>query len=300
MFGKPNYEYYELHQVERDELHEEWVWVRKESLKDIEGRRPALLFEFKDSRKRVCCETLYADDTYLANRRNPILVGETTDIHLLPLVGEIVDIHLPQASFTVRWDEGKETKSVVVTGKTKFCNGITIESLLTIPKQSLEKKGVPICVHYLKETNKYSEETDRKKKEITAERITAGNELIFMNAWYRRRQLGIENRIGEQILLSIRQPRWTGQAMWWQLRACARHPQITVLMSTVLAVVGTGLGIVGLAAVIKDLAEWNNITLFQGVCVFVGAVGIGIFVMGFRPLYLRAKLSRSDAKKKKK
>jgi hypothetical protein len=58
---------------------------------------------------------------------------------------------------------------------------------------------------------------------------------------------------------------------------------------------------VGLAAVIKDLPEWNNITLFQGVYASIGAVGIGIFVMGFRPLYLRAKLSlsRSDAKKKK-
>jgi hypothetical protein len=154
-------------------------------------------------------------------------------------------------------------------------------------------------VHYLKETNKYSEETDRKKKEITAERITAGNELIFINAWYRL-QLGIpRSRIRQQIPLEVTRPKSSWRAMWWQLRACARHPQIAVLMSTVLAVVGTGLGIVGLAAVIKDLPEWNNITLFQGVYASIGAVGLGIFVMGFRPLYLRAKLSRSDAKKKK-
>jgi hypothetical protein len=274
MFGKRSYEDYELHQMDREELHEEWVWVRKESLKDIEGRRPALLFEFKDNRKRVCCETLYADDTYLANRRNPILVGKIFGF-------------CSKDNFKVLSHGGKRKTSIVVTDDTKFRNGMTEHSL---------KENVPVCVHYSRTMDDNSDGTDEEKYEITANCITPGNELVFMNAWYRRRQLGIENRVRQRIPLSITEPSWTGQAMWWQLRACARHPQIAVLMSTVLAVVGTGLGIVGLAAVIKDLSGWNDITVFRCFWLSIGAVGFFIFVMGFRPLYLRAKLSRSDAK----
>jgi hypothetical protein len=69
---------YELHQVERGELHEEWVWIRSEGMKRMGGRRPALLFSFKSEgetkTKSVCCETLYADDFYLSDRRYPIQV----------------------------------------------------------------------------------------------------------------------------------------------------------------------------------------------------------------------------------
>ena len=134
----PMTDLYEIHQVEREDMNEGWIWVKNEKLREIiENRRPVLLVEDTGSGKRVCCETLYADPTYLANRR----------------------------------------------------------------RQPVTKN--------------------------------AKNNLAFLSAWYRRR-LGIEK---EQIpcvrTLKIRETNrvWT---IWWQLRACARHPQIAVVMSTVL------------------------------------------------------------------
>jgi hypothetical protein len=84
--------------------------------------------------------------------------------------------------------------------------------------------------------------------------------------------------------------------MWWQLRACARHPQIAVVMSTVLAVIGTGLGIVGFAAVLKEIL--NGTPAFEWVWLPIAGLGFIIFVFGFSPLYLRARLSQPDANRK--
>jgi|HubBroStandDraft_6_1064221.scaffolds.fasta_scaffold925656_2 hypothetical protein len=193
---------YKLHQVERGELHEEWIWIRSKGMKPMEGRRSALLFSYKSEgeskSKSVCCETLYADDLYLGERRYPIEVGAA----------------------------------------------------------------------------------DRENR-------------VFMNAWYRH-QLGIEQKqILKLIPLKVRRPRSSFQAMWWQLRACARHPQITVVMSTVLAVIGTGLGIVGFAAVLKEIL--NGTPGFEWAWLPIAGFGFIIFVAGFWPLYLRAKLSLPKA-----
>jgi hypothetical protein len=195
---------YELHQVERHELHEDWVWLRtkdKELRLATENRRPALLFKFGG--KKVCCETLYADDLYLKNRHHPIDPGT--------------------------------------------CG----------PK-------------------------------------TGGN-LVFMNAWYRR-HLGLPPQ-SDSIDLTVETPKWNGQAVWWQLRACARHPQIAVVMSTVLAIVGTGFGIAGFASLAKDMpwkavvkgipwlqaVPWSDV--WQAGVVFGFAVALG----GLVPLFLRSK-----------
>jgi hypothetical protein len=280
---------YELHQVEREELHEEWVWVWNEELeKDIEGRRPALLFEYKGN--SVCCETLYADDRYLENRHKPLLVGKIKSVSW-----ENSRTARAGDTFTV----GGTT--VRITNETMYHNGITEGSL---------RENVAVAVRYTKEADKNCEGTDKPKKTITALRITRGDKLVFMNSWYRH-QLGIDADLIKQensvmdtprIPLTVEGPRRTWRAMWWQLRACARHPQIAVVMSTVLAIVGTGLGIVGLAAVIKELPQVEsikdieNISGFNLVWLFIAAVGFAIFVLGFRPLCLRAKQSLRDAK----
>jgi hypothetical protein len=70
--------------------------------------------------------------------------------------------------------------------------------------------------------------------------------------------------------------------MWWEYRASARHPQIGVVMSTVLAVVGTGLGIVGLGALLKDMQRAPPY-VYQAIDLF----GIAVFLFGFLPLVLR-------------
>ena len=64
---------YEIHRVEREDLNEGWIWLRNENLKPrIENRRPVLRVRDTASGKNAYCEVLYAEDTYLCNRRHPI------------------------------------------------------------------------------------------------------------------------------------------------------------------------------------------------------------------------------------
>lgn len=174
---------YELHQVEREDLNEGWIWLRNEDLnKTIENRRPVLLVRDTVSGKKTYCEGLYADDTYLGNRRHPI------------------------------------------------------------PK-------------------------DHQRN------------LVFLSAWYRRR-LGIENEpIPCTRQLEIRIPNFW-KAVCWQFRACALHPQIVVVLSTVLAIVGTGLGFLGAAAIFKDV---------QVIWYVLGPFGVLIMLFGFLPLVCRVR-----------
>jgi hypothetical protein len=192
-------EQYELHQVERDELHDDWIWLRNQDLRpDIEGLRPAVLFEYTADGKsrRVCCETLYADDQYLLNRHQ------------------------------------------------KIC-----------PKEKM------------------------------------GKNLIFINAWYRK-QLGIEWNGPKMINVGVRVPRAPVQAVWWQLRACARHPQIAVVMATVLAIIGTGLGLAGAATVLTDIPWLTGVPCVELVSHGIAIIGCAVFLLGFVPLFLRTKRSR--------
>jgi hypothetical protein len=177
---------YEIHQVEREDLNEGWIWLRNEELKNnIENRRLTLRVTDELSGKNVCCEVLYADDTYLDNRRHPI----------------------PQ-------------------------------------------------------TNQHR--------------------MLFLSAWYRHR-LGVEGKVGTSRRFDIKLTSNPLRAMWWQIRACVRHPQIAVVMSTVLAIVGTGLGIVGVAFVFKDV-NW-------AAYIWQAAAGLGfvITLFGLVPLLLRVK-----------
>ena len=57
--------------------------------------------------------------------------------------------------------------------------------------------------------------------------------------------------------------------------------------SRVLAVIGAGLGIVGLVAVLKDV-PWP-VSVWQDVAWGIGAFGFAVFLLGFMPLFLRAK-----------
>ncbi len=181
---------YEWHQAERVDMNEGWIWVRNEVLRaEIEERRPVLLL--KRGGESLCCEVLWADDTWLGNRNHP----------------------------------------------------------------------------------------------IRASGISAKDKLVFLSAWYRRR-LGIDFKKdppGSKIELTILPAKSRMRTMWWQLRACARHPQIAVVMSTVLAVIGAGLGIIGVAAVLEAVFK------IWWIWIPVALVGVAVILLGFRPLYLRAK-----------
>lgn len=110
----------------------------------------------------------------------------------------------------------------------------------------------------------------------------AWNNTVFLSGWYRRR-LAIEDSVGEKRELEIKQTKrlWT---IVWQLRACASHPQIAVVMSTVLAIVGTGLGIVGAATVLKD-ARWVKEYAWEALAL----LGVVTTLLGVAPLVSRAR-----------
>jgi hypothetical protein len=128
----------------------------------------------------------------------------------------------------------------------------------------------------------------RRHKPILAAKFTGTEKLIFLSAWYRRR-LGIDNKPGSKIELKIstNPSWWLLRPLWWQLRAGAAHPQIAVAMSTVLAVIGTGLGIVGLATVFQKPHLPTDI--WEAGAWAIALVGFVVILLGFAPLYSRAK-----------
>jgi hypothetical protein len=263
-------ELYELHMVEREELHEEWVWIRSEDMKRFDGRRPALLFEYKGN--SVCCETLYADDTYLRNRHHSILVGEITDVR-------------SNEDFTVEWGGHHKYRVSVAVKKAEKCAS-------DADRQELDKNQLVRV--YCPERGEGIMGTD-DQIEADYVRLGEGN-LVFINAWYRRK-LGINEQAGEKIRLKITLPDRWWQAMWWQLLACVQHPQIAITMSMVLAIIGTGLGIMGLAVLLKDLSGWKDFLAFDWASLVAAVFGfIIIFVVGLGPLYFRAKHSIRNAK----
>lgn len=76
--------------------------------------------------------------------------------------------------------------------------------------------------------------------------------MIFLSGWHRH-HLGISGHAGQNVQLKVVWSNSVLRLMWWQLCACTQHPQIAVFMSTVLTIVGTGLGLAGAAAVLKDI-----------------------------------------------
>ena len=106
--------------------------------------------------------------------------------------------------------------------------------------------------------------------------------MVFLSSWYRH-QLGISRPRGSPISLDVETTENPLRSMWWQVRACARHPQIIVVMSTVLAVVGAGLGIVGLAAVLKEI-EIESFEVWEAIAL----LGVVVVFLGFAPLARRS------------
>lgn len=114
---------------------------------------------------------------------------------------------------------------------------------------------------------------------------------IFMSEWYRRR-LGIEN-IGDlpnmRVTLRVRYDycplRW-----WYQLHACLQHPQASVFVATVFAIIGTALGFigmgVGLAALPTD--NWHmNLPWIPVLGIILFVIGIVVFGYGLYAFYER-------------
>lgn len=158
--------------------------------------------------------------------------------------------------------------------------------LLRLLKRGKNSFGKSVCCEVLWADDDWIKQ--RHKHNISTP-VPAGQSLVFISGWYRSR-LGINALPGSSIDLDIKPAKSWPQAILWQLRACGSHPQIIVAMSTVLAVVGAGLGIMGVGAFLKDLLKDIGASDEVSRAVGFGAflVGIVVFLLGWGPLLQRA------------
>jgi hypothetical protein len=99
----------------------------------------------------------------------------------------------------------------------------------------------------------YMEKWIERWKNIRQEPPAADENLAFISSWYRRR-LNLET--GPQTLTveySVDPPR----PFWWQFHVCLEHPQVVVLLATLLAVIGLGLGILALGLGVVAVDDWR-------------------------------------------
>jgi hypothetical protein len=170
---------------------------------------------------KVYCETQFAHEEYLRSRRFPIFSGKMVN-------------HRHDQDFLFK---SQDFKDELITQ-----NNARIEK--GNPNASPDKNELGYA-----RTIQTSEADCGNKKYV----VIVGAGVILVNAWYRN-LLRIEKKSIPSIIdVEVVQTRWRLRAMWWQLRACEQHPQIVVVMSTVLAMVGTGFAIFGFALSLKDV-----------------------------------------------
>jgi hypothetical protein len=110
---------------------------------------------------------------------------------------------------------------------------------------------------------KWNERWDNTHKKVPAD----DENLAFISSWYRRR-LGIG--MGPQNLTIDYKD--TPRPFWWQLHACLEHPQAVVLLATLLAVIGLGLGTLALGLGVVAVTDWRPYGFWIGwVFVLLGA-----------------------------
>jgi hypothetical protein len=121
------------------------------------------------------------------------------------------------------------------------------------------------------------------RRHETKQRLLASpKNLIFLSAWYRHR-LGLDElAVPTDRLLDIAPDANFCRKIIWQLRACEQHPQIAVVMSTVLAIMGAGFGVVGVAAWLQSAKAPI------GVWAPVAVLGLVVILRGLVPLATRA------------
>jgi hypothetical protein len=77
--------------------------------------------------------------------------------------------------------------------------------------------------------------------------------LAFISSWYRRRlRIGLGPHT-----LTIEYKENPAGLFFWQLRVCLQHPQVVVVLATVLAIVGLGLGLLALGLGVAGVPDWR-------------------------------------------
>ena len=125
---------------------------------------------------------------------------------------------------------------------------------------------------------------DRENPENKVEN-PAQDHLIFLSSWYRRR-LEIKHHSGPlTINLEITICKFP-RSLWAQILACVEHPQLVVLLATVLGIIGVGLGLIGVGLGIIGIASWSPVAGDFGIVCM--ALGILVSAFGLVPLFKRA------------
>jgi len=273
---------YELHKVERENPSDPWIWIHDNARRSqIEYRRPELRFRIIETRgkgPKVYCETQFAHEEYLRSRRFPIFTG-----NMLNYVNE--------QDFVFG---GPDIKEGPITQK-----DARIEKVDPAASLQVNDPGYARIV-------KMPRASSGDKKYV----VVVGAGLLFVNAWYRN-LLQIERKSIPSIIdVEIAQTRWRLRAMCWQLRACEQHPQIVVVLSTVLAIVGTGFAVFGFALSLKDVdLSWLKVCLVRALALLsigdqvpwgllktrlissLAILGFLVILRGLAPLWRRARIS---------
>jgi len=115
-------------------------------------------------------------------------------------------------------------------------------------------------------------------------------ELIFISQWYRQ-ALGIKEQelpVNKELTIEVTKKRC--KQILWQFLACLEHPQIMVLLSTVLGILSVGLGIIGFGIGLIAIPICSS-GIFPVVRCIGGVImvfGLGVMVCGFSQLIRRA------------
>jgi len=132
----------------------------------------------------------------------------------------------------------------------------------------------------------YVKRFNEARREESTRIVRRGQNLIFINGWYRH-NLGIS--AGARTLsISV------SKSPWWQLRASLQHPQVGIFLTTVLAIMGVGLAVLGMGLgliSVKDLLSVESGARSSAVvtgCAVV-VIGFGVVVWGIVQLRRRAR-----------
>ncbi|MFI5353201.1 MAG: hypothetical protein ACHQZS_09590 [Candidatus Binatales bacterium] len=102
----------------------------------------------------------------------------------------------------------------------------------------------------------YMEKWFARWKATSQEAPPADENLAFISSWYRGR-LGIIGNLPQRLTMTIEYSVEPRRPFWWQLYACLEHPQVVVLLATLLAVIGLGLGILALGLSVVAATDWQ-------------------------------------------
>jgi hypothetical protein len=109
---------------------------------------------------------------------------------------------------------------------------------------------------------------------------------VYISAWYRSR-LGITEELGSPIKLLIEPA--DSYCYHWQLLACLQHPQLVVFFATVSAIIGAGLGAMGVGLGLKDVSFTCCPQLFPITGWLLFGIGTVVLALGICPFFIRMK-----------